>query len=133
MPYRRLAAVLTLAASALASCSDGGCEPFIVYAQHRWPPDGAALRSGPSRASEQIGGFLGNTPILITGYVKAEEPAYPNNPAPFQGREWLLHAAGGYITSAAVRAAPIENFDPTGLEPDGGPPVVLPKACLVRS
>lgn len=126
LPYRRLAVALTLAASALVGCSDEGCEPFVVYAHNRWDPLGAALLSAPYKGSEQVGGFKGNTPILVDGYVIANE-AYPDNPDPFKGREWLHYAAGGWVTSAAVRATATE---PDFTSPDGGPPAVLPRACL---
>ncbi|MES2971471.1 MAG: hypothetical protein V4702_04065 [Patescibacteria group bacterium] len=134
-------AALTVA-SALGGCNSGGseeagCEPFTIYAQHKWPPDGAALRSEPNKDAPQIAGVEGPDPILVDGFVKAAEPTYPNNPDPFKGEYWY-HATEpeeGWVNSAAVRAIPLkhEEFDPTGLDPNGGPPAPLPKECELTS
>lgn len=108
----------------------GGCsQPFTVYAQHRWPPDGAALRKAPDLNAEQIDGFPGNTPIEVDGYVHASAP-YGHNIPPFNNDVWLHRRRGGWVTYAAVRATVLDDkdFDPTG-SPPGGPPVILPLGC----
>lgn len=109
----------------------GGCEPHVVFSQHRWPPDGAALRAEPDVSSQKIGGLIGNTPIAVDGYIHTS-PAYPNNAPPFNSNVWFHSTAGGWVTSAAVRASKLldEDFNPSGLG-DGGPEVVLPPASPV--
>lgn len=104
----------------------GGCAPFNVYSQNRWAPLGAFLRKAPELNAEKIGGFLGQTPIPVDGYVHTGVPIFPDNPNEFQGETWFHYVAGGWITSAALRATPtVTDLNSS----DGGPPAPLLAEC----
>lgn len=129
----------------------GGCAPRTIYAQNKWPPSGAALRAAPDIGSAKLGGFLGNDPIKVDGFVETPKAVYKNNPEDRDGRIWyhvpkgttarngdgtftLQVNEGGWVNSAAVRAVRYDDtnfgpFDPTGLTPDSGPAVSLPPEC----
>lgn len=106
----------------------GGCEPFTVYAQNRWPPQGANVRDAPLRSANQVDGYAGNELITLDGWVRTKA-AYPHNPAPFDNDVWFhLANDSGWVSFAGVRADPTP-FDPTGLEDDGGRAVPLDDDC----
>lgn len=105
----------------------GGCAPFQVFAQGRWKPYGAALRRDPSVLSPQIGGFPANMSLAADGWVHSR-PAYPTNTAPWNSDVWYHVTGGGWVSFAGVRSTPVSE-DPTGLDPDGGPPAPVSDAC----
>ncbi len=106
----------------------GGCEPYTVYAQNRWKPYGAAVRSAPDIKAKQVSGVAPNQPVAVTGWVHAE-PAYPRNPRPFDSDIWFFLADGsGWVSFPGVRAVPTFE-DPTLADPDGGQPAPIPDQC----
>lgn len=107
---------------------EGGClEGWQVYAQNRWTPVGAAIRSEPSVHADKIGGIDPNIPFIVDGWVHAGVPFEHNQP-PFDSDVWLHTPTGGWVSFAAVRAVPTD-FDPTLKSPDGGIPAALPEPC----
>lgn len=105
----------------------GGCAPFIVYAQNRWLPYGAAIRTAPSVTSKQIASRDPNQAIPVDGWVHSGV-AYPTNTPPWNNDVWFHLADGaGWVAFAGVRAQPVPQ-DPTGLG-DGGPPAALDSGC----
>jgi hypothetical protein len=109
---------------------DGPCEPVEVFAQKRWPPQGAAERDYPDLYAKQVGGYPGNAPVMVDGWTDTAD-AYPNNRAPFKGGEWLHTTKHGWVNSAAVREVPDYQYDPTGLSVYGGEPVILDPDCEI--
>ncbi|TAH31726.1 hypothetical protein EYC58_03565 [Candidatus Saccharibacteria bacterium] len=118
----------------------GECEPYTVFAQNRWAPQGAAVRAEPYIASDKVGSLGGNEVTTVDGW-KRDKPAYPTNPDPWKGEIWLrlqnrdLYKDGGdnvvWVNSAAVRAEPTA-FDPTSRDPDGGKPAPIPAECELK-
>jgi hypothetical protein len=109
----------------------GGCKPFIVYAQNRWDPSGAAVRGEPSPLSAKIGGFAGNEVVAVNGWVDADKAPYPNNPAPFNSAVYfhLVPDATGldkYVSFAGVRG---EVTQPDPASTDGGTPAPTAQDC----
>lgn len=105
----------------------GGCAPFRVYAQNRWLPYGAAIRSGPSLANKQISARDPNQSIEVNGWVHGDV-AYPHNAKPFNSNIWFHLADGaGWVSFAGVREDPTFN-DPTLLA-SGGTPAPTEPGC----
>lgn len=105
-----------------------GCAPFIVVAQNRWLPYGAAVRTAPRLTAKQIGGRDPNQAIAVDGWVHSEAP-YPDNPAPWNSDIWFhLSDGAGWVSFAGVRAEPTFQ-DQTLQDPDGGAPVPTDPAC----
>lgn len=109
----------------------GGCMPYLVYAQNRWDPYGAAVRQSPSVTAPKIGGFAPNEVIMVNGWVHAET-VYPANTPPFNSDIWF-HLANqqGWVSFAGVRGT-LTTQDPTDLAPDGGTPAPTPSTCEGR-
>jgi|GEM_PF-2955718 len=124
---------LALAASGCGKSENthfkGGCKPFVVYAQNRWTPVGAAERDKPDRSAQKIDGYDGNETITVDGWVHTGVAVYPNNQPPFNNDVWFHDAnkPHGFIGFAGVRAE-LTTPDPT-LQADGGPAVMLQPAC----
>lgn len=116
----RLATVITGAS---------GCQPFGVYAQNRWSPQGASERLKPDVLSPKTRGYGGNEVIAVDGWYASGKEVYPTNPAPWNSDVWL-HVRGrvGWVAFAAVRSEPT-TFDPSSLSSDGGKPVTLTPVC----
>jgi hypothetical protein len=114
-----------------ASGFTGGCGAFVVYAQNRWEPYGAAIRAEPSVRAKQIGSYDPNQVIAVDGWVHAEV-AYPTNSAPYNSDVWF-HLANepGWVSFGGVRGTPTTR-DPTGLDRNGGQPAPLSVACEGR-
>ena len=120
----------------------GDCDPYEVFAQNRWSPQGAAVRAEPDIASAKVGSFGGNEVITVEGW-RHTKPAYPTNPRLWQGDVWFtvsnpapyFYKDNGdnivWVNSAAVRAQPTE-FDPTSRSRDGGKPVRTPEECELK-
>jgi hypothetical protein len=105
----------------------GGCSPFTVYAQNRWQPYGAAIRTAPSPTSKQIASKDPNQLIAVDGWVHGTV-SYLLNVAPFNNDVWFHLADGsGWVSFAGIRAQTTSE-DPTGFA-DGGPPVPLKSQC----
>lgn len=110
------------------SSFSGGCGGYQLYAQNRWNPVGAAIRSAPDPLARKVGGFSPNEVVPVNGWVRAKV-AYPTNPAPWDSDVWFhLADGGGWVSFAGVRGAP-SDFDPTGRSPDGGIPAATPASC----
>lgn len=106
----------------------GGCTPFAAYAQNRYPPYGAAIRAQPNDLSTREGSYSGNTVISVNGWVYGTAD-YPTNPPPWNSNIWFhLTDGSGWVAYPAVRAYPMTP-DPTGENPNGGPPVATSKSC----
>jgi hypothetical protein len=106
----------------------GGCAPFQVFAQNRWLPYGAAIRTAPNVTSKQIGSRDPNQTFAVDGWVHSGAP-YPTNSPPWNNDVWFHLADGaGWVSFAGIRAAPTAE-DPTGLDPDGGPAVETLPRC----
>ncbi len=118
--------------SAGSAPTEQGCEPFVIYAQNRFQPAGAAGRVEPSIDAAQTASFAANQELTAIGYIKAETPAYPHNDPGIQGYLWYLvqsNAGLVYVNDAAVRAATTEQ-DPTGgYSDDLGPLVTSDENC----
>lgn len=118
----------------------GDCQPYTVFAQNRWSPQGAAVRAEPDIVSGKVGSLGGNEAVTVTGWEQAQA-AYPTNPEPWKGEIWFRVQNGGlyrdgvddivWVNSAAVRAEPTA-FDPTSRDPDGGKSAPTPAACELR-
>lgn len=106
----------------------GGCARYTVYAQNRWDPVGAAVRSEPRVEAPKIGGYAPNEIIVVDGWLHAEV-AYPTNRPPWNSNIWF-HLANqqGYVSYAGVRGTPTAK-DPTGQATDGGQPAATPANC----
>jgi hypothetical protein len=105
----------------------GGCAPFRVFAQNRWLPYGAAIRSGPSIHNKQLAARDPNQSITVNGWVHGDV-AYPTNRAPWNNDVWFHLADGaGWVSFAGVRATPTDR-DPTG-RAEGGTPAPVRAAC----
>ncbi len=106
----------------------GGCDAFQVFAQNRWDPVGTVVRAEPNVNSKQVGGFAANQSIAVNGWVHSR-PAYPTNTAPWNSDIWF-HVAddSGWVSFPGVRATPV-GHDPTGLNPNGGPPAATSGSC----
>jgi hypothetical protein len=130
------AAGLSLLASGCSNSSGNSnkstCDKFVVYAQNRWDPLGAALRQEPSKTSKQIGGVTGNDKITVDGWLHSGTPIYPNNTAPWNNDVWFrLANHDGFVSFPGVRGTQTTP-DPThGLNHDGGQPAPLTPACEV--
>jgi hypothetical protein len=105
----------------------GGCANFRIYAQNRWAPLGATIRSAPTASAKPLGTVAPNYQLFTNGYIHTEV-AYPLNPPPWNNDVWFHVADGGWVSFAGVRAVPTTP-DPTGLA-DGGTPVPLVEGCL---
>ena len=106
----------------------GGCEPFRVYAQNRYPPLGTRKRRAPDPLATAVGSFAGNEIIAVDGWVRAAV-AYPSNSPPWNSDAWYHLADGsGWVAFAAVRALPTVP-DPTSGFSEGGPEAPLPDDC----
>ena len=118
------------------------CEPFIVYAQNRFPAPsggfGAAVRSGPDIGAPLIGSYAGNAQIKAIGYVITNKQAYPTNPEPIDGDHWIVVETDddtGFISDAGVRAGKTHR-DKSGLSQKLGSTVdfdALPEACNITN
>jgi len=110
---------------------EGGCEPYMVYAQNRWNPYGAAVRLNPDPESPKIGGYSPNEIIVVDGWLHAKV-AYPTNQGPWNSDIWF-HLANdpGWVSFAGVRGVPTSP-DPTGFAEDGGQPARTPTICEGR-
>jgi hypothetical protein len=105
----------------------GGCTPFRVFAQNRWYPYGAAIRSAPSITAKQISNRDPNQSLAVNGWVHGTV-AYRTNTPPWNNDIWFhLADGGGWVSFAGVRAAPVSQ-DPTG-QADGGPPALTLPVC----
>ena len=79
---------------------------MTVYAQNEFPPYGAAVRSSPDIAAEQIAGVEMNRPIEVSGWTEVDEVAYPENPDLWAGRHWYqLADESGWVNIAGIRNA----------------------------
>ena len=106
---------------------EGGCAPFIVYAQNRWLPYGAAIRSAPRITSKQLASRDPNQVIPVDGWVHSQV-AYTTNKPPWNTDIWFHLADGaGWVSFAGVRST-VTDQDMT-LRADGGPPVPLAATC----
>lgn len=106
----------------------GGCEPFQVFAQNRWTPLGAAVRTAPSVLAHQLSGYDSNHSIAVDGWVHGSAP-YTTNQPPFNSNVWFHIADGsGWVSFAGVRAVPTSP-DPTNLSPNGGQPAPTLASC----
>jgi hypothetical protein len=106
----------------------GGCEPYQIFAQNRWQPYGAAVRTEPNVLSKEVGDYSGNHSLSVDGWVHGAV-AYPTNTPPWNSDVWFHLADGsGWVGFAGVRAVPTPQ-DPTGLSPDGGQPAPAPSNC----
>lgn len=113
--------------SAIAGMS-GGCAPFEVIAQHRYPPYGAAIHAQPNPLSTKVGGYVGNAVISVNGWVYGTAE-YPTNLPPWNSNIWFhLTDGAGWVAYPDVRAYPTTP-DPDGLNANGGPPVTTSKSC----
>ena len=108
----------------------GGCAKFVVYAQNRYDPLGAATREDPSIVSKKIGGFAGNEAVPVDGWIHSEKPTYPTNSAPWNNDAWFhLANEAGWVSFPGVRGEPTSP-DPThGHSLDGGQPAPLDANC----
>lgn len=140
----RLLSVGLLGISSMA-CSDQRqgpsqsleCDPFVVYAQNRWEPYGAAVREEPDLSSPKLRtpGFAPNEAITVDGYVKTGEAVYPTNPEPWDSDVWFrvyndVSKGVAWVSFAGVRAEPSVH-DETLISEDGGIPVALDPACEI--
>lgn len=106
----------------------GGCAPFVVYAQNRWPAYGAAIRTAPSQTAKKIEGRAANEVIAVNGWVHSEV-AYSWDPPPFNNDVWFHLADGsGWVSFAGVRGT-VTQPDTTLHDPDGGPPAPMDAGC----
>jgi hypothetical protein len=106
----------------------GGCAPFQIFAQNRWEPYGAAVRTGPDVRRKQISNFDGNHSIAVDGWLHGSV-AYPTNRPPWNSDIWFhLADNSGWVSYAGVRGVPTIH-DPTGLSPDGGEPAPTLAKC----
>lgn len=113
------------------------CEEMTVFAQHKFPPDGASERIAPYKDARVVRILNGNDPLVVKGYVKINEPTFEENPDPLKGEYWfhVVKPEEGWVNNAAVRAAiiPPAQFDPTGMDTDNGPLVpILPECDLIK-
>lgn len=111
-----------------------GCDPYVVYAQNRWTPVGAAVRSQPTPEAAKIGGFAPNEIISVNGWFIGEV-AYPTNRPPYNSDKWFrvsykIDGQEGWVSYAGVRGTPTE-FDPSG-QADGGQPGLTPPECEIE-
>ena len=108
----------------------GDCDRFPVYAQGRWPPPGAAIRSEPTRAAPQTDSVQPNVIISVDGWVRSDAP-YPTNNPPWNENVWFrLTDRSGWVSFAGVRASPSHPGDTDGLA-EGGWPVELLDECEI--
>lgn len=78
---------------------------MTVYAQNEFPPYGAAVRSAPDIAAEQIAGVEANRPIEVSGWTEVDEVAYQENPDLWAGRHWYqLADESGWVNIAGIRS-----------------------------
>jgi hypothetical protein len=100
-----------------ASGFTGGCGAFVVYAQNRWEPYGAAIRAEPSVRAKQIGSYDPNQVIAVDGWVHAEV-AYPTNSAPYNSDVWfhLANEPGWVSFGGGARHAHDPRSDRPGPE-----------------
>lgn len=107
---------------------DGRLYAFRSVRQNRYPPYGAAIRAQPNDLSTREGSYSGNTVISVNGWVYGTAD-YPTNPPPWNSNIWFhLTDGSGWVAYPAVRAYPMTP-DPTGENPNGGPPVATSKSC----
>lgn len=108
----------------------GGCDKYLVYAQNRWPPLGAAVREEPDVLAPKLDpGFAGNEAIAVDGWVDTHKPVYKTNPPPWNSGVWFhLANRAGWVSFPGVRGAPTTP-DMSGLNPDGGTPAEKPADC----
>jgi hypothetical protein len=105
----------------------GGCKPYQVYAQNRWAPLGATVRSQPNVLSTSMTTFPGNMSLSVNGWVHGRA-AYPTNTPPFDNDIWFHLTDGiGWVSFGGVRALPT-SIDASGTA-DGGSPAPAPHAC----
>ena len=105
-----------------------GCDRFAVYAQGRWDPMGAAIRTEPARAAPRVRGVQPNVLISVDGWVRSDAP-YPTNPDPWNENVWFrLTDRTGWVSFAGVRASPSHEGQTDG-PAGGGQPVELIPAC----
>lgn len=103
----------------------GGCAAFRVFAQNRWYPYGAAVRTAPLITAKQIASRDPNQSLSVNGWVHSDV-AYPTNRPPWNSDVWYHLADGaGWVSFAGVRATPVTR-DPSGLGPGGPPPPIDP-------
>lgn len=108
----------------------GGCEPFTVYAQHRWEPMGAAIRDVPlpEPDGKQISNRSPNQAIAVNGWVQSRT-GHPENSAPWNADIWFhLADNSGWVSYAGVRAVPTSPDPLAGLG-DGGRPAPTTEEC----
>jgi hypothetical protein len=106
----------------------GGCAPFEAIAQNRYPPYGTAIHTQPSNLSTIVGTYAGNVVISVNGWVHGTADD-PTKPPPWNSNVWFhLTDGAGWVSYPAVRAYPMSP-DPSGLNPDGGPPVATSQSC----
>lgn len=132
---KTLSAITTVALTA-SGCSKptnsnfkGGCKSFVVYAQNRWVPYGAAERSEPDKKAQKIGSYAPNEVITVNGWLHSGVKVYPDNQAPFNNDVWFHDAnkPHGFVSFAGVRAE-LTQPDPT-LRADGEPSAPLSANC----
>ncbi|HSX24266.1 MAG TPA: hypothetical protein VLE74_04150, partial [Candidatus Saccharimonadales bacterium] len=100
---------------------------FGVFAQNRWAPIGASVRTEPNVLAAKIEpGFAGNEIVAVNGWVHGQP--FPNPTEPWNSDVWF-HLANrtGWVAYAAVRAVPTDP-DPT-LRADGGIPAPTTPEC----
>ena len=136
---RRVAAAL-LSMMALSGC--GGhplaCTPGKIFAQNRFLPPGAELRSQPSLDRQKIiGSFAPNTEIHIdgwkhTGVIYPEFTKQHKDNTKFEN-DIMLRLAGhsGWVAFQAVRSEITEQA-PNNLAPEIGPLIKLRDGCKIK-
>jgi len=106
----------------------GGCSPYVVYAENRWTPNDAIIRSGPDARRAMVHTYAGNEIITVDGWVHGIAP-YTTNPPPWNSDIWFhLSDGSGWVSFAAVRGQ-LTTLDPTNNPLDGGPAAPTPPDC----
>lgn len=106
----------------------GGCSPYQIFAQNRWPPLGTTAHAQPNVLSTDMATFPGNKSLSVNGWVHGRA-AYPTNTPPWNSDIWFHLTSGiGWVSFAAVRALPTTP-DMSGLEEEGGTPAPTPRQC----
>lgn len=130
---RAFTAAVTAGCISLSGCGigkgdgfSGGCDRFVVYAQNRFDPLGAAVREQPTPLAKTLSpGFLGNEVIVVDGWIDSGAPAYPSNPAPWNSPVWLhVPDRQAYVSFPGVRS---NITSPT--DTNAGQPVELRPEC----
>jgi hypothetical protein len=133
-----LAAGLALPASGCSAKADsfeGGCGTFGVYAQNRWKPFSAAIRTEPDVLApkvEQV--FAPNEVIAVDGWIDTKKPVYPRNTPPWNSSKWfhvvnLEKGEDGWVSFAGVRGEPTTPDPTNGQSRDGGKPAPTTPEC----